>query len=423
MGEARAMSDTDWFVHARYGLFIHYGLYSLLERGEWALNREQIPLDEYRALASAFTAEKFDAEKLCDLAVRAGMRYVTFTTMHHDGFRLYDTKLSSFKSKRDLTGEIVQAARARGLRVALYHSLNNWNDQPDAVAALEDKQANETFIRNTFDRIRELVTRYNPIDTLWYDGWWPFNADGWRAQELNAMVRAIQPHILFNGRNGLPGDFATPEQHLTPPSPWRPWEACVTLNNSWGYHRGDHDWKTPQQIVDMLATVAQGRGNLLLNVGPRGDGSVPEQSVCVLETIGNWLRRCGECIFDTDSFTFDLRERGAHRGDWCSHGPMTARGNALYLLVRRWPGETLTLAGLECRVRSATLLGVNRDLAFKLADGRLRVTNLPVEPPDPVCPVIRFECDRPPVLYLTGGMRVPRVPHPHYDPCPSDLPH
>ena len=413
-----------WFENARYGMFVHYGLDSLLGRGEWVLNREQIPLEEYRQLPRRFTAEKFEAGVVCDLAVRAGMRYVVLTTMHHDGYRLYPTALSDFCSKRDLVGELVTACRQRGLRVGLYHSLNNWLDQPDAVAALEDKAAYETFIRNTHERIRELVTRYNPIDVLWYDGWWPFNAEGWRAEEMNAMVRKIQPQILFNGRNGLPGDFATPEGHLGSPKPWRPWEACMTMNDSWGYHAGDHNWKNPGQVVDLLAACAQGRGNLLFNIGPRGDGSVPEESVRVLEVVGAWLQRGGaEAIFETESFTFDLREKGDHRGDWNSHGPVTARGRSLFQLVRRWPGQTLTLAGLECRVERATLLGTEQSLRFTQTAGRVVVEGLPTESPDQVCPIIRFDCDRSPSLYLTGGMREPRVAHPHYDPCPSDIAH
>ena len=423
------MADTTWFSEMRYGMFVHYGLYSLLGHGEWVMNREQIPRDEYRKLANRFAAGAFDAEALCDLAVNAGMRYVALTTMHHDGFRLYDSALSEFTTartaaKRDLVQEVVTAARKRGLRIALYHSLNNWMDQPDAVAALEHPADYETFMRNTFARLRELVTKFNPIDVLWYDGWWPFNAEQWRGEEMNAMVRAIQPHILFNGRNGLPGDFATPEGHLGAPNPWRPWEACMTLNNNWGYSAADTDWKTPQQVVDLLATVAQGRGNLLLNVGPRGDGSVPDASVKTLEAVGAWLKRGGaECIFGTDTFTFNLRERGNHRGDWNHHGPMTAKGRNLYLLVRRWPGESLVLGGLKGRVLRATLLGQNRELTFKQEQNRVVLTGLPAVAPDPLCPVIRLECDQAPEVYLTGGMRVPKVPHPHYDPCPSDLAH
>lgn len=197
----------------------------------------------------------------------------------------------------------------------------------------------------------------------------------------------------------------------------------MTMNNSWGYHAGDHDWKSPAQIVDLLATCAQGRGNLLLNIGPTGDGSVPEESARVLETVGGWLKRYGECIFDTDQFTFDLQERGNHRGDWSFHGPLTTKGNTLYWLVRRWPGEMVVLAGLECQVRRVRLLGSNQPVVFKQEGGRLTLSGLPVNPPDPVCPVIALECDRPPVMYLTGGLRIPSVPHPHYDPCPSDIAH
>lgn len=419
----------DWFADARYGMFVHYGLYSLLARGEWAWNRELIPAEEYRALADRFTAERFDADALCRLAVRGGMRYLVLTTMHHDGFRLYDTKLSPFNTvrtaaRRDLVGETVDAARKHGLRIGLYHSLNNWNDTPDAVDALESRDAHKVFLDQTFARIRELVTRYNPIDTLWYDGWWPFNAEGWQGERMNAMVREIQPHILFNGRNGLPGDFATPEGHMSPPKPLRPWEGCMTLNNSWGFHAGDHDWKTPGQVLDLLAGAAQGRGNLLLNIGPRGDGSIPEPSVRVVEAVGGWLQRCGECAYDTEVFTMDLRERGDHRGDWTSYGPYTARENRLYLWARRWAPGSFAVSGFEMKVQSVRLLGETaRPVEFRQEGGRVVLSGLPDQPTDSVCPVFRFDCDRPPVVYTCGGMRIPKVEHPHYDPCPSDIQH
>jgi alpha-L-fucosidase len=419
----------NWFSDARYGMFVHYGLYSLLARGEWAWNRELIPAEEYRALADRFTAERFDADALCRLAVRGGMRYIVLTTMHHDGFRLYDTKLSPFNTvqtaaRRDLVRETVEAARKHGLRIGLYHSLNNWNDTPDAVDALESRDAHKIFLDQTFARIRELVTRFNPIDTLWYDGWWPFNADGWQGERMNAMVREIQPHILFNGRNGLPGDFSTPEGHMSPPKPLRPWEGCMTLNNSWGFHAGDHDWKTPGQVLDLLACAAQGRGNLLLNIGPRGDGSIPEPSVRVVEAVGGWLQRCGECAYDTEVFTSDLRERGDHRGDWTSHGPYTARENRLYLWARRWVPGTFALSGFEMKVQAVRLLGeTERPVEFRQEGGRVVLSGLPDQPTDSVCPVFRFDCDRPPMVYTSGGMRIPKVEHPHYDPCPSDIQH
>jgi len=420
-------AKQEWFVRARYGMFIHYGIYSQAGRGEWLINRERFSREQIEALAESFAPDRFDAEAICDLAVAGGMRYVNLTTMHHDGFRLYDTELSDFNAmhyaKRDLVDEFVTAARKRGLKIALYHSLNNWTAQPDGVAALESEDARAEFIEKTYARLRELLTRFNPIDVLWYDGTWPLNGTQWRGKEMNEMARSIQPHILINGRNGVTGDFATPEQHLTAPSPWRPWEACMTLNDHWGYHCGDDQWKSPLDVVKMLAKVAAGKGNLLLNVGPRGDGSVPEQSVTIIREVGKWLARCGECIYDTDKFTWGLMKREGHESDWSNNGPFTRKGRSLYQIVKAWPGEELAVAGLNTPVESVTLLNAagEQSCDFEYADGKVVVTGLPSEPPDPVCPVMRFDCRGVPAMYLTAGMRVPSVKHAPYDPVPSEM--
>jgi alpha-L-fucosidase len=288
---------------------------------------------------------------------------------------------------------------------------------------LEDPAAYETFITATHERIRELVTRYNPIDILWYDGWWPFNAGGWQAEKMNAMVREIQPHILFNGRNGLPGDFATPEQHLSAPNPWRPWEACVTMNESWSFHVGDHEWKTEAQLLDMLARCARGNGNLLLNVGPTPDGIVPEPCTRVLQRVGEWLRKNGEAIYGTELFTFSLQERGDHRGDWNFHGPMTVKGNSLFWLLRRSPGDKATLGGLQNKVVSVCRLDNGEALPFTQSGTRVQIGNVPATDETGLWPVLKIECDGAPVVYQAGGLRIPKVPHPHYDPCPSDIAH
>ncbi|MDX2227575.1 MAG: alpha-L-fucosidase [Verrucomicrobiae bacterium] len=422
--------NAPWYERARYGLFIHYGLYSQLARGEWVMNREQIPPAEYAALQNTFTAEKFDAEAIAEMAVRWGMRYVIFTTMHHEAFRLYDSALSDFNSVkspagRDLVAEMVAACRKRGLRIGLYHSLNNWTDQPDAVSALEDRAAYDRFIDNTFRRLEELVTRFNPVDVMWYDGWWPFNADQWQAERMNAMIRKIQPHILFNGRNGLPGDFGTPEGHVTAPVPWRPWEACMTLNRNWGFHAGDPDWKSPREVVDMLIKCAAQRGNLLLNIGPRGDGSIPGESVRILDTVGAWLAQCGEAVYDTDFFSYDLMsQEGKGGSEFSHHGAFTASGRHMYFFVRSWVPRELILCGVRSRVRAVSLLNTRQTLEFTQdAGGKVTVRGLPSEAPDAVCPVLKFEMEGTPGMYLCGGMRVPAVRHPHYDPCPSDIAH
>ena len=422
---SESQNSNPWFQSARYGLFVHFGLYSKIGHGEWAMNKENITLESLRQISSDFDPVRFDADAIADLAAAGGMKYIVFTTMHHEGFRMYHSELSDFcstktRAGRDFTGEIICAAQKRGLKIGLYHSLNNWFDQPDAVSALESKADYDTFISNTHARIRELVERYKPIDMFWYDGWWPFNAKGWKAEQMNAMVREIQPGIVVNGRNGLPGDFATPEQHMSAPTPWRPWEACVTLNDNWGYHSGDNNWKSPVNVIKLLAKAAQGCGNLLLNIGPRGDGSIPEESENVIRTVGQWMQTSGDCIRETDRWSFDMYSRGAHRGDFCHHGPFTVKGNSLYLIATSLPKDQLVLSGLEGECRAVHCLGYGPvDFAADCGKVYVETTGLPRHLDAP--PVLRFDCDRPPAIYKTGGLRVPNCEHPRYDPVESDI--
>lgn len=417
------------FIKARYGLFIHYGLYSLLGRGEWCLNRELIDLEEYRQLATQFTAEKFDADQICALAVAAGMRYICLTTMHHDGFMLYDSELSDFcttktRCGRDLVAETIAAARKYNLRIHLYHSLNNWTCRPDAVTALEDMTAYKDFIEFTFKRIEELVTKYNPIDVLWYDGWWPFNANGWQAEKMNQMVSKIQPWILFNGRNGLSGDFATPEEHMSAPSPWQPWEACLTLNDNWSYVKGDHNWKSPSQVIRMLLTAAKGNGNLLLGVGPEPDGSIPAIAEENILQIGDWLKSNEDAVYNTEVFDMGLMVRDKHRSDWNQIVDFTASGHNLFLTVKYWPGNELSISGLKSLPKRVSLLATGQDYPFdyNLDNGKMTIKGLTCEAPG-LCPVFKVEYVCPPEIYRCGGMRTPMVEHPPYDPCYSNIKH
>ncbi len=414
------------FSALRYGMFVHFGVFSQLGRGEWVVNREQISPEKFSHLAKDFQAEAFSADALCSLAVDGGMKYLVFTTMHHDGFRLYDSQLSTFNSQnycgRDFTAEIVAAARRHGLAVGLYHSLNNWHDQPDAVAALENPARDyHLFIDKTFARLQELLRRFNPIDILWYDGWWPFNQDGWQAKRMNDAMRAIQPWLLFNGRNGLPGDFGTPEQHLAAPEPWRPWEACITLNEHWGFHRGDHNWKSPLSVIKMLLTCGNGNGNLLLNVGPDGSGAIPKASEIIIRQVGQWLRQGGQqAITASEPLNFGPFLRKAdERGDWDAAGVFTASGNTLFFTLLYPCGPTWTISGLEAEVLEVSC-PITGQLEYRQNGGRLEVT-IPALLQETLAPVLQLKCDRPPVIYRTGGMRVPTVTHPRYDPCPPDL--
>jgi alpha-L-fucosidase len=354
------------------------------------------------------------------------MRYVGLTTMHHDGFMLYDSELSDFNTVRtacgrDLVAETVAAARRRGLRVHLYHSLNHWTSRPDAVAALESKADHDAFIEHVFARIKELVVKYSP-DVLWYDGWWPFDATGWRAEAMNAMVEALQPGILVNGRNALPGDFGTPEGHMAAPKLWRPWEACITLNDNWCYVKGDENWKSPWQVVAMLLQAAKGNGNLLLDIGPEPDGAIPAKVKEILLRVGDWLRCNGDAVFDTEVFDMGLMERGSHRSDWSHVVDYTASGDNLYLTVKYSAPSPLVISGLRTVPTAVSRLADGSPLEFDYSpeEGRLVIKGL-VADPAAFRPVVKVTCVAPPEIRRCGGMRTPSVSHPPYDPCPSDL--
>ncbi|MBL8994803.1 MAG: alpha-L-fucosidase [Spirochaetia bacterium] len=415
----------NWFTQARYGLFIHYGLYSLLGRGEWAMNREGIPLEEYQKLKDLFSAEYFNADDIIRRAKDWGMRYAVLTTKHHDGFCLYDSKLTDFTApkspaRRDLVAEFVDACRKHSLRIGLYHTLNDWSASPSAVDALEDPKKNhERFIDRVHGGIREILSNYGKIDVMWYDGWWPFDAKGWQAEKLNGMVRTLQPGILVNGRSGLTGDFGTPEGHVS--SSMEPWEACITLNENWGYHAGDPFWKSPGDVTEMLRKCSAGQGNLLLNLGLKGDGTLPEEQISCLDRVGVWLKQNHQAIYNTERFEFSLRERGEGRAEWNHHGAFTASGNHFYWHIRHWPGSTITLAGVKCKVTCVTDIATGKAHPFQQKGNRIEVTGFNEIRDTSLPVVIRFSTEDRPMLYLCGGLREPNVEHCHYDPLLSDI--
>lgn len=418
------MPDMEWFVNARYGLFIHYGLYSLLGRGEWVMDRESIDVKEYARLASQFTAENFNADELIGRAKKWGMKYAVLTTKHHEGFCLYDSKLTDFTApktaaRRDLVAEFVAACRKHGLRIGLYHTLNDWSHSPNSVDALDrPTTCYQPFIDYVHGQIREIMSNYGKIDIMWYDGWWPFTGDAWQGRKLTAMVRDLQPGIIVNNRTGYAGDYATPEGHLA--SSTQPWEACMTLNNNWGFHRGDTDWKSPKQVAEMLRQCAAGRGNLLLNVGPRGDGSVPQDSLRILDRVGDWLAANGEAVYNTDRFEYPMHSCASGRGDWDHSGNFSAAGNAFYWHVRHWPDKTLRLAGVQNKVLEVSELATDAKYAFT-QEGEKVFVQTGVESRDTSMPiVIRFRTEGEPRIYRCGAPRRPAGPHVRYDPYPSE---
>src|ERR1700751_2667532 len=282
-----------WWHEAKFGMFIHWGLYSTLGRHEWVMENEGIPAKEYEANADKFKPKPNAARDWARLASRAGMKYMVMTTQHHEGFCNFDSKLTNYCATkrgpgRDLVREYVEAARGEGLRVGFYYSLMDWH-HPDGARSATDEAARARFVEYTHGLIRELMTNYGKIDVLWYDVAWPLTAEQWESERMNEMVFELQPEIIVNNRNGLEGDFSTPEQEISAAATGRAWETCMTLNDSWGFNRGDDAWKNAKTIVTNLATCAQGGGNYLLNIGPKPDGSVAEESVQILEAVGKWL--------------------------------------------------------------------------------------------------------------------------------------
>jgi alpha-L-fucosidase len=395
-----------WWHEARFGMFIHFGLYSLIGQHEWAMEIEGIPVAQYELLAKHFNPRPHAAREWAKLAKRAGQKYMVMTTKHHEGFCNFESKLTNYCAPkqacgRDLVAEYVEAARAEGLRVGFYYSLMDWH-HPDGARCLTDEAARVRFVEYTHGLIREILTQYGKIDVLWYDVDWPLSAEQWESEKMNKMVFELQPDIIVNNRNGLPGDYATPEQHIDPAKDGRAWETCMTLNESWGYHKADNDWKSPETIVRNLVTCAHDTGNYLLNIGPKPDGSIPEESVRVLSEVGEWLDKNGPSIYATD--VCDSKEH--------IYANYTRRGKTLYMHVYHWPGETpaaewleffrpqsaLAIGGLRAKVQSARLFASGKPVAFEQGDQYVRFTGLPIDAPDSPVTVIAIECDTEPAV-------------------------
>lgn len=398
-----------WWQDARFGMFIHWGLYSVLGRGEWAMSREAIPWEEYRPLADRFTAARFDPAEWCRVAKAADMHYMVLTTKHHEGFSLWDSPANPFNSmrsaaRRDLVGEYVEAVRSAGLKVGLYYSLGDWH-HPDWAAAWQgDLAARRRFVDYTHTLVHELLSRYGHIDILWYDLPQCFTPDEWRMVELNWMARSLQPHLLINNRGYTTEDFATPEQHASASAKGRRWESCMTLNGHWGFCPTDRAWKSPAAVAGTLANCASGGGNLLLNVGPDAEGVIPAESVRILEQVGAWLRRHDEAVRGTDR----------HDLMWYLFGPVSVRGNSMYCFLGQYYGDRLVVGGLTRRVLGATCVSTGRKLYVEQRGRQTIITGLGDTPPDPVLPVVRLDLDGPPahdVSSVLGGADIfPTLP-------------
>lgn len=396
---------VEWYQKARFGMFIHWGLYAIPARGEWVRSVEEMPEEEYMPFFEEFDPVDFDPKKWARAAKEAGMKYAVMTAKHHDGFCLFDSALTDFKSTntkagKDLVREYLEAFREEGLKVGLYYSLLDWHhpDYPhygDQNHPMRNCEAEKNVDRD-FERyldymhgqVKELCTNYGKLDIMWFDfSYGELRGEAWRATKLINMVRSLQPDIIIDNRlevsgegfgsiatdnpSVYAGDFVSPEQ-IIPPMGLKSesgrdlvWEACITMNDHWGYCAKDKNFKPASTIIKKLVECVSKNGNMLLNVGPDARGNIPDESLKILKEIGVWMRKNGGSIYGCKGSSLQKPENGR----------ITEKGNRLYYHVMENAIGGVPLYGiLRDRVKAVRLLSDGSEL--KIADDWL-VNNYP----------------------------------------------
>lgn len=428
--------DPGWFIHDRFGLFIHFGLFSAAARHEWVMTLEQINKEDYRKYFDYFNPDLLDMRQWAKKAREAGFTYAVLTTKHHEGFALWDSALTDYKVTntpcgRDLVREFVDAFRAEGLQIGFYFSLIDWYHPAFTVDGYHPMRNDDAYIRShpgdmaaytefMHGQVKELLTGYGKIDYLWFDfsyenrDWGKSVGKGsadWRSKELEQLILSLQPDIIINDRLGLGRGVKTPEQYqrharMEDGQKKLVWEACQTLNGSWGYDRDNLDWKPADMLIRLLTDTVSKGGNLLLNIGPDGRGQIDAPTTARLDSIGEWMRLHKDAIIGCSESQFiaptDTR--------------FTQNGKHLYLHLFAWPYRTLVLEGLGGKVAYARFLHDHSEIRFieaeglsgrrkshtdlnqevteihikdKFADDTLMLT-LPVQRPDVLTPVIEL---------------------------------
>ncbi|CAA6690016.1 MULTISPECIES: alpha-L-fucosidase [unclassified Lentimonas] len=445
--------DAEWFNEAKFGMFIHWGLYSELGRGEWVMNRERIPIAEYKKLATEFNPVKFDADEWVAIAKAAGMKYMTITSKHHDGFALFDSEVSDWNIvdatpfKRDVIKELSEACAKEGIKFGVYYSqAQDWTHTGgsmsrsgywDPAQVNDHKQFREYVDTISIPQMKEVIEIGN-ISHLWFDT--PIKVNPEIARKMVEEIRAAKPDVLLNSRllyHGHQIEELTPEQldelaeigvdflsyhdRKIPAKTFAewPWETCMTLNGAWGYRESDNRWKSPKDVVQMLAQCASKGGNFLLNFGPTAEGVIPEDGVEVVKQVGDWLRINGESIYGTQGSK--LRETGATKVgpgvnldgsmkkesaadkkaknkniefDWLATSRPATDGQPakVYLHIFTWPGESFEVKGITETVEKAYFLANTAKSPLKFSQkGDAFTLSLPSSAPDPIGTVVCLE--------------------------------
>ena len=412
--QAQAPDRLQWFREAKFGLFIHWGVYSMIGREEWARQILQIPLKDYQYYADSFNPVNFNPDEWAALAKDAGVRYVVITSKHHDGFAIFDSAYTDYdvmhaKYGKDILGPLSVSMKKAGIPLGFYYSIMDWH-HPDYLPRRDWEKDRTTkgadfgrYMDFATNQLKELVTKYDPA-VLWFDGEWEHSNAEQRAFAIGKMLLEMKPSLLINDRlfKREPGygDFGTPENYVpatgirNPDGTPRLWEACYTMNwNGWGYNRYETEFHSAPQLIRQLIEIASKGGNLLLNIGPQPDGRIQADFQARLREIGAWLKTNGEAIYGTTASPFERLP---------FFGRCTVKGQTLYVHVMGWPADkTIRLPGLKTEVKKAYLLtGPGRPLSVRRAGKDVLVT-LPERERDPAATVVVVELQGQPVVEPT----------------------
>ncbi|MGQ7869270.1 alpha-L-fucosidase [Sunxiuqinia sp. sy24] len=360
-----------WFKDAKLGIFIHWGIYSVNGIDEsWSFFNNYISYDDYMNQLDGFTAKNYQPEEWASLIKESGAQYAVVTTKHHDGVALWDTDCNDLSvakkasAKRDLIQPLVKAFKKNDLKVGLYYSLLDWShpDYPNKTRVekryTEDTEKWNRFVDFNFCQLEELSKQFKP-DLFWFDGDWEQSAEAWKAKELSESLRKWNKGVILNSRIQGYGDYATPEQGLPvtkPSSPW--WELCMTMNNSWGFQHNDHAYKTPNQIIRILVDCISMGGNLLLDIGPKADGTIPAEQVNILKELGRWTSKHSEAIYKTRA--------GIPLEHYYGPTALNQKGDMLYLFVPHKPNGPLVIKGLKNKINRIWVVGEGTKLNWEV---------------------------------------------------------
>ena len=424
---AQAVPETDaakeermaWFADAKLGIFIHWGIYSRGDWSEsWSFHNGRVSMADYFAQEADFTAAQYNPAEWVRLIRESGAKYTVITTKHHDGFALWDTKagdVSAVKCSaagRDvLTPFVDEVRRQGGLKLGLYYSLIDWPraDYPNVFRAgparydiHQDPARWAHFLAFNDAQLREINVTYHP-DLIWFDGDWEFSAEDWKAAEIVAMLRETNPQVIINSRIQGHGDYATPELGVPvvrPAERW--WETCMTMNDSWGFRKEDRNFKSPQTVLCMLVDCMSMGGNLLLDIGPRADGTIPREEVELLRELGRWTGKHAEAVYGTRA--------GIPAGHVQGYTTLNKAGDILYVYLPYVPNESLEVKGLKSRIKRVRVVGTEAELSWTLYNDidwsevpGVYYIDVPSEVRDLRMTVLALELEEPLKLYRGSG--------------------